>query len=101
MLVILMANCLAFPVLAQDGKTSSGDAYPNRAFFGETHIHTSWSFDAYVYGNTTTGPDDAYKFALGQTIKHPGGYDIKITKPLDFMAVTDHCRVCGHSPPGE
>ena len=64
-------------------------------YFGETHIHTSWSFDAYVFGNTVTGPEDAYKFALGQTIKHPGGYDIKITRPLDFMAVTDHSEYAG------
>ncbi len=65
------------------------------AYFGETHIHTSWSFDAYIYGNTMAGPEDAYKFALGQTITHPGGYPIKITRPLDFMAVTDHAEYVG------
>ena len=42
------------------------------AYFGETHIHTSWSFDAYIYGNTKAGPEDAYKYALGQTITHLG-----------------------------
>ena len=42
-----------------------------------------------------TGPEDAYKFALGQPIKHPAGYDIKITRPLDFMAVTDHAEYVG------
>ena len=69
---------------------------PDRnVYFGETHIHTSWSFDAYVFGNMVTGPEDAYKFALGQTIKHPGGYNIKITRPLDFMAVTDHSEYAG------
>src|SRR5882672_10742932 len=48
---------------------------PDRdAFFGETHVHTSWSFDAYIFGNTVTGPDDAYKYALGQPVKHPAGY---------------------------
>jgi len=41
------------------------------AYFGETHVHTSWSFDAYVFGNTVTGPTDAYKYAMGETIKHP------------------------------
>ena len=65
------------------------------AYFGETHIHTSWSFDAYVFGNMKTGPEDAYKFAMGQPIQHPAGYEIKITRPLDFMAVTDHSEYAG------
>ena len=68
------------------------------AFFGETHVHTSWSFDAFIYGNTKAGPEDAYKFAMGQTITHPGGYPIKITRPLDFMAVTDHAEYAGVIP---
>jgi len=65
------------------------------AYFGETHIHTSWSVDAWVIGNRITGPDDAYKYAQGQTIKHPLGYDIKIDTPMDFMGVTDHSEYVG------
>ncbi|MET0205203.1 MAG: DUF3604 domain-containing protein, partial [Casimicrobiaceae bacterium] len=65
------------------------------AYFGETHLHTSWSFDAYIFGNHLTGPADAYKYAKGQTIKHPLGYDIKIDTPLDFMGVTDHSEYAG------
>jgi hypothetical protein len=65
------------------------------AYFGETHVHTSWSFDAYVFGNTKTGPEDAYKFAMGEPIEHPGGYQVKITRPLDFFAVTDHAEYAG------
>ena len=65
------------------------------AYFGEEHIHTSWSVDAWVMGNRITGPDDAYKYAQGQTIKHPMGYDIKIDTPMDFMGVTDHSEYVG------
>jgi hypothetical protein len=65
------------------------------AYFGETHVHTSWSFDAYVFGTTKTGPEEAYKYAMGQPIDHPGGYKIKITRPLDFLAVTDHSEYAG------
>ena len=65
------------------------------AYFGETHLHTSWSFDAFVFGNTKTGPEEAYKYAMGEPIEHPGGYQIKITRPLDFMAVTDHAEYVG------
>ncbi len=65
------------------------------AYFGETHLHTSWSVDAWVMGNRLTGPDDAFKYAQGQTIKHPMGFDIRIETPLDFMGVTDHSEYVG------
>src|SRR5215510_3484275 len=65
------------------------------AYFGETHVHTSWSFDAYIFGNHVTGPADAYKYAKGEAIKHPLGYDVKITTPLDWMGVTDHSEYAG------
>ena len=68
------------------------------AYFGETHIHTSWSFDAYTFGNLKAGPEDAYKFAMGEPIDHPAGYKIKITRPLDFLAVTDHAEYVGIAP---
>src|SRR5262249_30331507 len=74
------------------------NAQPNperNAYFGEEHIHTSWSVDAWLFGNRLTGPDEAYKYAQGQTIKHPLGYDVKIDTPLDFMGVTDHSEYVG------
>src|ERR1700751_4164602 len=69
---------------------------PDRnTYFGEEHIHTRWSVDAWVIGNRLTGPDDALKYAQGQTIKHPMGYDIKIDTPMDFMGVTEHSEYVG------
>ncbi len=65
------------------------------AYYGETHIHTSLSVDAWLLGNRLTGPGDAYKYAQGQTIKHPMGFDIKIDTPMDFMGVTDHSEYVG------
>jgi hypothetical protein len=73
-------------------------AEPNplrHAYYGETHVHTSWSFDAFIFGNHVTSPADAYKYAKGEPIKHPMGYDIKITTPLDWMGVTDHSEYVG------
>jgi len=88
-----LAGVLAFAVLCT---TANAQANPERnAYFGETHIHTSWSVDAWLMGNRLTGPDDAYKYAQGQTIKHPLGYDIKIDTPMDFMGVTDHSEYVG------
>ena len=50
---------------------------PDRnAYYGEEHIHTSWSVDAWIFGNRITGPDDAYKYAQGQTSEHPLGDEI-------------------------
>jgi hypothetical protein len=54
------------------------------AYFGETHVHTSWSADAWMFGNRITDPRDAYKYFKGEAIKYPLGYDIKIDTPLDF-----------------
>ncbi|HSP96294.1 MAG TPA: DUF3604 domain-containing protein [Candidatus Dormibacteraeota bacterium] len=69
---------------------------PDRdAYFGDEHIHTSWSMDAWLMGNRLTGPDDALKYAQGQTIKHPLGYDITIDTPMDWMGVTDHSEYVG------
>jgi Protein of unknown function (DUF3604) len=84
----------------QTTQTSKAEQAPPRnadrnAYFGEEHIHTSWSVDAWVMGNRITGPDDALKYAQGQTIKHPMGYDIKIDTPMDFMGVTDHSEYVG------
>ena len=64
-------------------------------FFGQTHSHTSWSMDAYIIGNTITGPAEAYQFSLGQPISHPGGYMVKLARPLDFQGVTDHSEYLG------
>jgi hypothetical protein len=51
--------------------------------------------DAWLMGNRITGPDDALKYAQGQTIKQPLGYDIKIDTPMDFIGVTDHSEYVG------
>lgn len=64
------------------------------AYFGDLHVHTSWSFDAFIY-NVRTTPDDAYRYAKGEAIEHYGSKKVQISKPLDFLAVSDHSEYMG------
>jgi hypothetical protein len=89
----------------QSNELKDGDCYnknPNRnAFFGDLHVHTSYSFDA-VAGKLGITPDDANRYAQGEEIPFfplndkgmPAGI-AKIDRPLDFLAVTDHGEFLG------
>ncbi|MEQ1802669.1 MAG: DUF3604 domain-containing protein [Gammaproteobacteria bacterium] len=63
------------------------------AYFGETHLHTAYSLDAYL-GGTRLTPADAYRFARGEEME-VNGEKVKIDRPLDFAAVTDHAEYLG------
>jgi hypothetical protein len=65
------------------------------AYFGETHLHTGVSMDAFIGGNRLT-PDDAYRFAKGEKIMVNGSMH-RIKRPLDFCAVTDHSEFMGEA----
>jgi hypothetical protein len=71
-------------------------ASPERsAYFGDTHIHTMYSFDAFM-GNVRSTPDDAYRYAKGEPIDHPDGSKLRISgPPLDFLMVSDHAKYLG------
>ena len=64
------------------------------AFYGDLHVHTEYSFDGYAMGTQAT-PYDAYRFAKGEAITNPGGFDMQLSRPLDFYAVTDHAMFLG------
>jgi hypothetical protein len=88
--VLALASALGAAPAAYAQKNTDRNAY-----FGQTHSHTSWSIDAYVIGNHLTGPEEAYKFSMGQPVKHPAGFDVKLKRPLDFHGVTDHSEYLG------
>lgn len=88
--------CLLMLVLLGAGPVCSL-AEEKHALFGELHVHTSVSFDAFVF-NVKAGPDEAYRYAKGQAIQHTGGAQIKSTRAIDFMAVTDHAEYLGILP---
>ena len=92
-------RALAFAVTLVLGVTPAAFAQKKdplkNAFFGETHVHTSWSLDAFSLGNMLTTPADAYKYFKGEPIKHPLGFEVKIDTPLDWAGVTDHSEYVG------
>jgi len=72
--------------------------YPTNVYFGDTHLHTSISLDAFGDGNTTVGPNEAYRWAKGETIASDDGMPTRISRPLDFLMVADHAEYMGLVP---
>ncbi len=75
----------------------AGRDFPTRPFFGDTHLHTSFSFDAGAFG-ARIGPADGYRFGKGQEIVASSGQRVKLSRPLDFMMVADHSDNMGFFP---
>jgi len=63
-------------------------------FFGDTHHHSSYSFDSGMFGNTL-GPADSFRFARGEEVKASNGMTAKLIRPLDFLVVSDHAAYLG------
>ena len=71
----------------------AASAQETQLFWGDTHVHTSWSVDAYAVGDYLTGPDEAYRFARGAPVLHTRlRTRVRIDQPLDFMVVADHAE---------
>jgi hypothetical protein len=71
--------------------------FPTRPFFGDTHLHTSFSMDAGAAG-CRLGPRDAYRFARGEQVMASSGQPAKLSRPLDFLVVADHSDNMGFFP---
>jgi hypothetical protein len=71
--------------------------FPTRPFFGDTHLHTSFSMDAGAFG-ARLAPSDAYRLARGEQVTSNTGQPVKLSRPLDFLVVTDHSDNMGFFP---
>ena len=73
-------------------ETPTDASMPTNVYFGDLHVHTSWSHDAYGMGGNRIGPRDAYRFARGEAVKISNGIVTQLATPLDFTALTDHAE---------
>jgi len=99
---MLLASCVLSTSVASaaDIKEYSpylNDTFPNQVFFGDTHVHTSYSTDAGLFGDTL-GPDVAYRFAKGEEVISSLGVKARLERPLDFLVISDHAENLGLSP---
>lgn len=69
-------------------------SWPEYVYWGDTHLHTYLSADAFALGTRIT-PDEAYRFAKGETIRATGGGEVRLQVPLDFLMVADHAENLG------
>ena len=100
LLILTISCCLgwAYRASAENPEYSPYlEDLPNRVFFGDTHLHTSYSADAGFVG-TTLGPEEAYRFALGEEITSSTGVRARLETPLDFLVVADHAENMGLAP---
>jgi hypothetical protein len=68
--------------------------FPNQVFYGDTHLHTGYSTDAGMVG-CTLGPEDAYRFARGESVISSHGLKARLQRPYDFLVVSDHSENLG------
>ena len=114
---VLAVAVMATPALAQSGVTPRKEDVPARQriyspyvertardknfaeglYWGDTHLHTRYSTDAGMIGNTL-GPEDAYRFARGEEVITSTGQRARLIRPLDFLVVSDHAENLGLSP---
>ena len=72
--------------------------FPDNVFWGDTHLHTNMSVDANGMGNQQLSPDDAYRFAKGESVRAHNGQQVRLARPLDFLVVADHAVNLGVMP---
>jgi len=120
--LLLSLLCLSFLACKQDAKTENTvetdqvkegqkkyspsvinynpDPLPvneDRPLFGDTHLHTSYSVDAGMIGNTL-GPEAAFRLAKGEVVTASMGKQVRLKRPLDWLVIADHAEALGFTP---
>ncbi|MFT7219582.1 MAG: hypothetical protein ACI8Z1_001197 [Candidatus Azotimanducaceae bacterium] len=97
-LITLVTVC-CFSITANADEAPYSDTvnadYPKNVYWGDTHLHTRNSADAYSLGNMNLTPADAFRFARGQELVAHNGMRVQLRRPLDFLVVSDHAEYLG------
>lgn len=91
----LVAGCdQVKQVIGKDAVAVKETEYPEKVLWGDTHVHTANSVDAFGFG-VRLSPEDALRFARGEEVTSTTGVKAKLPRPLDFMVITDHAEGLG------
>jgi hypothetical protein len=96
---LLMTACGApedAAVLKSQTQKADTSDFPTAVFWGDTHLHTSDSPDAFAFG-ARLGPEDALRFARGEKVTATAGLEARLSRPLDFLVIADHAVGLGIS----
>ena len=92
----LAVICCAFLAVTLVANKPHAVPAQKHLLWGDTHLHSSYSADSYLYGNFTVDPETAYRYARGEPVVHPfHGARVQIDTPLDFLVVSDHAEFLG------
>jgi len=94
----LLLVLVAAPLAAQEYSPSLNADANTRLYWGDLHVHSNLSPDAFAFGNTRLSAEEAYQFARGQRVRASGGLDARLSRPLDFLLVADHAEFLGVFP---
>ena len=93
--LVLALSAIALSAFSEDSYSPRVDrSQPTNVYWGDTHVHTTLSSDAFIFGTRLT-PDDAYRFAKGEKIRAASGEEVRLRRPLDFLMVSDHAENMG------
>ena len=95
---MLLMLAAAAPLFAQEYSPPLAAAAHTRLFWGDLHLHSNQSPDAFAFGNTGLTQEDAFRFARGERATATSGMQAQLSRPLDFLLVADHAEFIGIFP---
>ena len=96
-LLVLLTAVAQFS-LAQEYSPALSQTNPTNLYWGDLHVHSNRSPDAFAFGNATLSPEVAFRFARGEKVQASNGMDARLRQPLDFLLVADHAEFIGIFP---